>query len=196
MEEQFPCEERYQISRYESFKFKPTTDPDHEPYIQIIPAKNDQCIVGFEPLNAKVLISIIVATYTHSLILMNLQIAASDIISFWNEKFEIMKRKHERNMYPPRVKMTVSINNPNHSITLPVKVLGCEGDDKLDVELTLPLSKQNNLFYTACHGYFGVMLHVGRPSPSPSSSFSGSHGSEPRSQAVLCEFQETVKPSL
>ena len=139
MEEQFPREKDYQMSRHDSFKFKPTTDPDPEPYIQIISAKNDQCIVGFEPLNAKVLISIIVAT--HPLILMNLQIAASDILSFWDEKFEIMKRKHERNMYPPRIKMTVSMNNPNQFITLPVKVLGCEGD-KLDVELTLPLSKQ------------------------------------------------------
>ena len=52
-----------------------------------------------------------------------------------------MKLKHERNMYPPRIKMTVSMNNPNHSITLPVRFLGCEGDDKLDVELTLPLGK-------------------------------------------------------
>ena len=46
-------------------------------------------------------------------------------------------------MYPPRVKMTVSMKNPklNHSITLPVKFLGSVGDDKLDVELTLPLGK-------------------------------------------------------
>ena len=44
-------------------------------------------------------------------------------------------------MYPPRIKMTVCMKNPNHYITLPVKVLGCEGDDKLDVELTLPLGK-------------------------------------------------------
>ena len=131
------------MSRHESFKFK--TDPNHEPYIQVIPATNDQCLVGFEPLHAKVLISIIVAT--PPLILINLQIAASDIISFWNENFEIMKRKHERNMYPPRVKMTVCINNPNQFIILPVKVLGCEGDDKLDVELTLPLSKR--IYYYA-----------------------------------------------
>jgi hypothetical protein len=51
-----------------------------------------------------------------------------------------MKLKHKTKMYPPRVKMTVSMNNPNHFI-LPVKVLGCEGNDKLDVELTLPLGK-------------------------------------------------------
>jgi hypothetical protein len=52
-----------------------------------------------------------------------------------------MKLKHKTKMYPPRVKMTVCMNSPNHFITLPVKVLGCEGDDKLDVELTLPLGK-------------------------------------------------------
>jgi hypothetical protein len=89
---------------------------------------------------------LLVAEATHHLnkmylTLMHAQIAASDIISFWNENFEIMKRKHERNMYPPRVKMTVCMNNPNHFVTLPVKVLGCEGNDKLDVELTLPLGK-------------------------------------------------------
>ena len=72
-----------------------------------------------------------------------MQIAVTDIISLWNENFESIKLKHKRNMYPPRVKMTVSMKNPklNHSITLPVKVLGCEGDGKLDVELTLPLGK-------------------------------------------------------
>lgn len=71
-----------------------------------------------------------------------------------------MKLKHERNMYPPRVKMTVSIymNNPD-PFTLPVKFLGCEGtsDDKLDVELTLPLGKHKpkeiSLNQMFCHGY-------------------------------------------
>lgn len=58
-------------------------------------------------------------------------------------------------MYPPRVKMTVCINNPNQFITLPVKVLGCEGDDKLDVELTLPLGKQI-YYFNAMHGYLGA----------------------------------------
>ena len=54
-----------------------------------------------------------------------------------------MKLKHETHMYPPRVKMTVCMNNPNQFITLPVKFLGCEDDNKLDldVELTLPLGK-------------------------------------------------------
>lgn len=69
-----------------------------------------------------------------------LQIFASDI-EFWNVKYELMKQKHERNMYPPRVKMTVCMNNPNHFLTLPVKFSGCEGDGNLDVELTLPLGK-------------------------------------------------------
>ena len=46
-------------------------------------------------------------------------------------------------MYPPCVKMTVSMKNPklNHSITLPIKFLGCVGDGKLDIEVTLPLGR-------------------------------------------------------
>ena len=44
------------MSRHDSFKFKHTTDPG--PFIQIaVPAKNDQCLVGFEPLHAKVRIN-------------------------------------------------------------------------------------------------------------------------------------------
>ena len=72
-----------------------------------------------------------------------LQITASDIV-FWNKDIEFMKRKHELNMYPPRVKMTVCMNNPNHFITLPVKFSGCEVDGKLDVDLTLPLGKNDS----------------------------------------------------
>ena len=54
LEEQFPREEGYRMSRHDSFKFKPTNDP--VPFIQVtVPAKNDQCLVGFEPLHAKVL---------------------------------------------------------------------------------------------------------------------------------------------
>ena len=59
----------------------------------------------------------------------------------FDENFELMKQKHETNMYPPRVKMTVCVTNPNHFITLPVKFSGCEDHDRLDVELILPLGR-------------------------------------------------------
>ena len=69
---------------------------------------------------------------------------ASDIMC-WNEGFELMRRKHERNMYPPRVKMTVHMTCPSHSVKLPIKFSGCEGDGKLDIELILPLGKHSKL---------------------------------------------------
>lgn len=44
-------------------------------------------------------------------------------------------------MYPPRVKMTVSLRNPDLTLKLPVKFSGCLSDSQLDVELTFPLGK-------------------------------------------------------
>ena len=44
-------------------------------------------------------------------------------------------------MYPPRVKMTVSLKNPDLTLKLPVKFTGCLSDSQLDVELTFPLGK-------------------------------------------------------
>ena len=50
LEEQFPRELGYRISRYDSFKFK-----DTDAFIQIIaPAEYDQYLVAFEPTHAKV----------------------------------------------------------------------------------------------------------------------------------------------
>ena len=42
-------------------------------------------------------------------------------------------------MYPPRVKMTVTMKNPETIFKLPVRIEGCVGDDQLDTELTFPL---------------------------------------------------------
>ena len=52
-----------------------------------------------------------------------------------------MRRRHERRMYPPRIKMTVSLNNSDITIKLSVKFSGYVGEDdhELDVELTLPI---------------------------------------------------------
>ena len=66
-----------------------------------------------------------------------MQIKASDI-AFWDKNFTVMQRKHERKMYPPRVKMTVSIKDPNAHFVLPVKFVGCI-ENELDTDLTLPL---------------------------------------------------------
>ena len=50
-----------------------------------------------------------------------------------------MKLQHEKNMYPPRVKMTVTMKYPDHAFKLPVKISGCSGTDQLDVDITFPL---------------------------------------------------------
>ena len=53
LEEQFPCEEGYKISRCDEFKFKESnTTP---PSIKLtIPTDHDQCVIALEPANAKV----------------------------------------------------------------------------------------------------------------------------------------------
>ena len=50
-----------------------------------------------------------------------------------------MQLRHERKMYPPRVKMTVAMNNSDKVIKLPVKIEGSQSDDQMDTELTFPL---------------------------------------------------------
>ena len=50
-----------------------------------------------------------------------------------------MQLRHERKMYPPRVKMTVTMNNSDKVIKLPVKIEGSLSDDQMDTELTFPL---------------------------------------------------------
>ena len=49
-----------------------------------------------------------------------------------------MHLRHERKMYPPRVKMTV-IKQSDNILKLPVRIEGCSCDHQLDVELTIPL---------------------------------------------------------
>ena len=62
-------------------------------------------------------------------------------IDFWKRDFSDMKQRHERKMYPPRVKMTVSMRNPKLTHTLPIKFEGCEDNLQLNVDLTIPLGK-------------------------------------------------------
>ena len=59
-------------------------------------------------------------------------------IDFWQKDFDAMLLRHKRKMYPPRVKMTVTMRNPETIIKLPVRIEGCV-DKRLDTELTFPL---------------------------------------------------------
>ena len=51
-----------------------------------------------------------------------------------------MKLRHEEKMYPPRVKMTVGMKNPDdhNRYILLVKIEGCSKEDQLDIELFFP----------------------------------------------------------
>lgn len=54
LEEQFPPDEGYKISRYNEFKFKSDAA---QPSIKLsIPTKYDQCVIALEPANARVCI--------------------------------------------------------------------------------------------------------------------------------------------
>lgn len=52
-----------------------------------------------------------------------------------------MQRRHERRMYPPRVKMTVSLTSPTITFKLGVRFSGTVSDDEMDTELAFPLGK-------------------------------------------------------
>ena len=71
------------------------------------------------------------------------QIRASDM-DFWTMGFENMQLRHNLKMYPPRVKMTVSMNSSDVAFKLPIKFNGCSDDSQLDIELTFPLGKKKS----------------------------------------------------
>lgn len=109
LDEQF-AGEAYQISR--TFKFKDGTEP-----LLIEPIEHDQCVITMEPSSAK--------------------IKPSDV-DFWSFR-DTLQLRHKRGMYPPRVKMTIMLRNPDEVIKLPIKFSGHADDAELDVELAVPL---------------------------------------------------------
>ena len=56
LEEQFPCEEGYKISRCNEFKFKESvsTEPQSTSITLTVPSQHNQCIIALEPANGKV----------------------------------------------------------------------------------------------------------------------------------------------
>ena len=55
---------------------------------------------------------------------------------------DAMQLRHEKKMYPPRVKMMIDMKSPNdHDIyKLWVKIEGCSDEDQLDIQLCFPPS--------------------------------------------------------
>ena len=45
-------------------------------------------------------------------------------------------------MYPPRVKMTVTLINPDQILKLPVKFEGCSSDSQLNADITFLLGNE------------------------------------------------------
>ena len=60
-------------------------------------------------------------------------------MDFWSMGVDKMQMKHDLKMYPPRVKMTVSMKCSDLAFKLPIKFNGCSDDSQLDTELTFPL---------------------------------------------------------
>ena len=56
LEEQFPREEGYKISRCKDFRFKETisTESQQASIKLTVPSQHDQCIIALEPANGKV----------------------------------------------------------------------------------------------------------------------------------------------
>ena len=81
-----------------------------------------------------------------------IQIKAFDI-DFWNFPYNQIKLRQKKNMYPPRVKMTVVMRS-DHDLKLPIKIEGCSSNCQLDVELAFPLfGKITYLSVTIISGY-------------------------------------------
>ena len=51
----------------------------------------------------------------------------------------MMCLKHERKMYPPRMKLTICWTKPDDVFTIPIKFTGCSTDSQLDVDLKFPI---------------------------------------------------------
>lgn len=56
-----------------------------------------------------------------------------------------MKIRHETNIYPPRVKMTVTLTNADHPVKVPVVFEGCSKESQLNSDITFPLGKINTV---------------------------------------------------
>ena len=56
--------------------------------------------------------------------------------------FDQMQLRHNLKMYPPRVKMTVTMTN-NKPFKLSVKVAGCLRENQLDMDISFPLGMYN-----------------------------------------------------
>ena len=117
-----------------------------------------------------------------------LQIKASDI-NFWTKRLDDMRLRHERKIYPPRVKMTVILKNPDHVFKLPVKVVG-SSDSNLDVDLIFPLG-----MYMVCiqrngalHRPMVLYNNIGSLPLSPTSSLSSGSPMDTQSFNITCAF--------
>ena len=62
-------------------------------------------------------------------------------MNFWSMGIETMQLRHDLKMYPPRVKMTISMKSSDLAFKLTIKFNGCSDDSQLDTELTFPLGK-------------------------------------------------------
>ena len=71
-----------------------------------------------------------------------------------------MKLQHNKKMYPPRVKMSVTTWNPDKIFKLPVKITG-SSDRQLDVDITIPLGKYTTCNYAFCNQQMRYVIEKG-----------------------------------
>lgn len=109
--------------------------------IKIVPGEYNTCEItlALEPISAEV--DLCLKLIAHDLIItvdvVYIQIRASDI-DFWKTNFDTMKLKHEKRIYPPRVKMTIMLKD-SESRKLLVRFVGSSNDNQLNTEVPLPL---------------------------------------------------------
>ena len=134
MEEQFPREYGYRISRFDEFQFARV---DEDPCIKLlIPEEHDLYCIAVEPRNAEVSQP---HAFRESMIYTSfLQIRASEI-NFWSLSLESMKLRHEMKTYPPRVKMIITTKGSDLRTPIRIKFKGSTRDSSLDTDIIFPL---------------------------------------------------------
>ena len=86
------------------------------------------------------------------------------LVDYWrsDSSLELMKEKHDKRIYPPRIKITVKSKKPDVPlIKLPIRFQGCSMDEILDEDLIVPSSK----YFQKCGKSKSPSFSIGTTSP-------------------------------
>ena len=122
------------------------------------------------------------------------------MINFWdNFDFKKLKEHHDRDLYPPRMKMTIILTGPK-SVVFPLRFQGCSSDSGLDADLVLTspgmstCMKSMHVVQNACYYIYMCTAYINsahiQPSIIPNRRSLSSSGSEVHDvgKLYMCTF--------